>query len=138
MTALQVYNQLAGSSRGGGWPLSMFLTPEAEPFVGGTYFPARDGDREGASGFLQLAQKIQEIWSKEPARIRDDAKAVAKFTKEQMERRAVPNVTIDGIATERHAGSSHRDLRSQIRRLWLYARWPAAQIPAVEQSGVPP
>ena len=78
------------ASRGGGWPLSLFLTPETEPFVGGTYFPARDGDREGVSGFLQLAQKVQEIWSKEPARIRDDAKAVAKFTKEQMERRAVP------------------------------------------------
>src|SRR5436309_1249150 len=31
MTALRVYNQLAGSGGGGGWPLSMFLTPEADP-----------------------------------------------------------------------------------------------------------
>src|SRR6478672_2889361 len=45
MTALSVYNQLAKTGRGGGWPMSMFLTPEAEPVFGGTYFPARDGDR---------------------------------------------------------------------------------------------
>jgi uncharacterized protein len=87
MTALQVYNQLAGSKRGGGWPLSMFLTPDAEPFVGGTYFPARDGDREGAPGFLQLSQKVFEVWSKEPERIRGDARTVVKFTKAEMEKR---------------------------------------------------
>jgi uncharacterized protein YyaL (SSP411 family) len=87
MTALQVYNQLAGTGRGGGWPLTMFLTPDGEPFVGGTYFPARDGDREGVSGFLQLSQKVQEIWSKQPERIRDDAKTVVKFTKAEMEKR---------------------------------------------------
>ncbi len=87
MTALQVYNQLAGTGRGGGWPLSMFLTPEAEPFVGGTYFPARDGDREGVSGFLQLSQKIHEIWKEQPDRIRGDAQVIVKYTKAEMESR---------------------------------------------------
>jgi uncharacterized protein YyaL (SSP411 family) len=90
MTALQVYQQLAGSGRGGGWPLSMFLTPEAEPFVGGTYFPAREGDREGVPGFLQLVQKIQSVWAKEPERLRGDAAVVVKATKEQMEHRGRP------------------------------------------------
>src|SRR5437868_3398269 len=87
MTALSVYNQLAQTGRGGGWPLSMFLTPEGEPFVGGTYFPARDGDREGVSGFLQLAQKIHEIWTRQPERIRGDAAMIVKFTKSEMESR---------------------------------------------------
>jgi len=101
MTALQVYNQLAGTGRGGGWPLTMFLTPDGEPFVGGTYFPARDGDREGVSGFLQLAQKVQEIWSKQPERIRDDAKTVVKFTKAEMEkRRGSLTVPLDKSLTE--------------------------------------
>jgi len=102
MTALQVYNQLAGTGRGGGWPLSMFLTPDAEPFVGGTYFPARDGDREGVSGFLQLAAKVQEIWSKEPERIRGDAQTVVKFTKAEMEKRGVALTTPldDGLSAK--------------------------------------
>jgi uncharacterized protein YyaL (SSP411 family) len=90
MTALQVYHQLAGRGRGGGWPLSMFLTPQAEPFVGGTYFPARDGDREGLPGFLNLVQKIHEVWSNEPDRIRGDAQTVVKFTKAEMEKRSPP------------------------------------------------
>ena len=45
MTALQIYYQLAGSPQSGGWPLSMFLTPNAEPLLGGTYFPSNDFQR---------------------------------------------------------------------------------------------
>src|SRR5439155_18807396 len=65
----------------------IFLTPDAEPFVGGTYFPARDGDREGMPGFLQLTQKVHEVWKQQPDRIRGDAQAVVKYTKAEMERR---------------------------------------------------
>ena len=36
MTAVQVYFQAIGVPRGGGWPLSVFLTPEANPFIGRT------------------------------------------------------------------------------------------------------
>jgi len=42
--------------RSGGWPLTMFLTPEGTPFFGGTYFP-RDG-RYGLPGFLDLLPRI--------------------------------------------------------------------------------
>ena len=42
MQALRIYLQLVGSKQGGGWPLSMFLTPDAKPLMGGTYFPPRD------------------------------------------------------------------------------------------------
>ncbi|OAI52778.1 hypothetical protein AYO47_05930 [Planctomyces sp. SCGC AG-212-M04] len=39
MLSLQVYLQATGAGDGGGWPLSMFLTPEGKPIAGGTYFP---------------------------------------------------------------------------------------------------
>ena len=54
MTAVQM---MTGS---GGWPLSLFLTPEARPFYGGTYFPP-DG-RSGRPGFLTLLQSIRGAW----------------------------------------------------------------------------
>ena len=96
MTALQVYNQLYGTGRGGGWPLSMFLTPEAEPFFGGTYFPARDGDRKGATGFLTVLKKVDEVWEKSPDRVRDEAKELTQFTKRELEgRRLVPLKPVD-------------------------------------------
>lgn len=87
MTALQVYNQLAGTGRGGGWPMSMFLTPEAEPVFGGTYFPARDGDRGPSTGFLTLVKRVQEVWAKSPDKIREDGKTIVKYTKTELESR---------------------------------------------------
>jgi uncharacterized protein YyaL (SSP411 family) len=44
----------------GGWPLSLFLTPAARPFYGGTYFPPED--RYGRRGFVSLLGAIAEAW----------------------------------------------------------------------------
>lgn len=45
MEALNTWNRMTGSGRGGGWPLSMFLLPDGRPFFGGTYFPVHGGSR---------------------------------------------------------------------------------------------
>ncbi len=44
----------------GGWPLTVFLTPDAEPFFGGTYFPAMP--RGGMPGFPQLLEAISDAY----------------------------------------------------------------------------
>src|SRR6516165_4900866 len=44
----------------GGWPMSMFLTPDLEPFYGGTYFPPED--RYGRPGFKSLLLALVEAW----------------------------------------------------------------------------
>ena len=44
----------------GGWPLNLFLTPDLKPFYGGTYFPP--DNRAGRPSFLQLLQRIQDLW----------------------------------------------------------------------------
>jgi uncharacterized protein YyaL (SSP411 family) len=64
-------------TRRGGWPLSVFLTPDAKPFFGGTYFPARDGDRPGAIGFLSLAKKVSDLWKTKPDDVRQGATSLA-------------------------------------------------------------
>lgn len=53
----------------GGWPLTMFLTPELKPFFGGTYFPARDGDRSVRTGFLTILRNIDKVWQEEHERV---------------------------------------------------------------------
>jgi uncharacterized protein YyaL (SSP411 family) len=45
---------------GGGWPMSVFLTPEGRPFYGGTYFP--DTPRHGLPSFRQLLESIDRAW----------------------------------------------------------------------------
>jgi hypothetical protein len=57
MTAVQMI------SGNGGWPMSVFLLPDARPFWGGTYFPARDGDRPGATGFISVIHQIHQAWT---------------------------------------------------------------------------
>ncbi len=85
MAGLQTFNRLTKSGRGGGWPLSMFLTPDGEPFFGATYIPARDGDRGVTSGFFTIVKKIEEVWEKDEERIREDAKVLTTYTKRELE-----------------------------------------------------
>ncbi len=47
---------------GGGWPMSVFLTPDLKPFFGGTYFPP--DNRHGRPGFLQVLDHVAGLWRK--------------------------------------------------------------------------
>ena len=72
MTAVQLI------SGHGGWPMSVFMTPDAKPFWGGTYFPARDGDRGNATGFLTIVRRIDELWREQPDLVRQQATALTE------------------------------------------------------------
>ncbi len=58
----------------GGWPLTMFLTPDGEPFWGGTYFPA--AARYGRPAFPDLLESISRIYHNEPGKVRENANAL--------------------------------------------------------------
>ena len=55
------------STGGGGWPMSVFLTPQLKPFFGGTYFPP--DNRYGRPGFGAILQRIAEAWRTDRPRI---------------------------------------------------------------------
>ncbi len=57
---------------GGGWPMSVFLTPDLQPFYGGTYFPPED--KFGRPGFPTVLKRLSEAW-------RDDRENVTKSAK---------------------------------------------------------
>ncbi|HEU0142207.1 MAG TPA: thioredoxin domain-containing protein, partial [Bryobacteraceae bacterium] len=52
---------------GGGWPMSVWLTPELKPFLGGTYFPP--DDRYGRPGFRSVLEQIAKAWESDQTRI---------------------------------------------------------------------
>ncbi|CAG8654992.1 8293_t:CDS:10 [Gigaspora margarita] len=56
------------STGGGGWPMSVFLTPELYPVFGGTYFPP--DDRYGRTGFVTLLKRMAELWKEQPDDLR--------------------------------------------------------------------
>ncbi|MCY4232072.1 MAG: thioredoxin domain-containing protein [Alphaproteobacteria bacterium] len=67
---------LQGMGEQGGWPLTMFLNADGEPFWGGTYFPPEP--RWGRAGFPQLLRSLSEAWSKQPDAV---AENITRLTK---------------------------------------------------------
>src|SRR4051812_36042544 len=75
MTALQALTQ-----EGGGWPLSVWLTPDLHPFYAGTYFPPTN--RYGRPGFKTLLAAIADAWGNRRDEIARQSSAVVEFLNE--------------------------------------------------------
>ena len=69
----------------GGWPMSVFLTPDTKPFFGGTYFPARDGDRGNSTGFLSLIRQIKETWEKQEKELRASSNQLTDLIRKNLD-----------------------------------------------------
>ncbi|MBX7157071.1 MAG: thioredoxin domain-containing protein [Verrucomicrobiae bacterium] len=69
MTAVQLLGQ------GGGWPLSVWLTPDLKPFFGGTYFPPTN--RHGRIGFIELLNKLNTVWQQEHDNVFQSAQEIS-------------------------------------------------------------
>lgn len=57
---------------GGGWPISVFLTPDLQPFMGATYFPPED--KFGRPGFKTILTRIAQIWTASPEKLKQAGK----------------------------------------------------------------
>jgi uncharacterized protein YyaL (SSP411 family) len=68
MTSLTLFGEQ------GGWPLTMFCTPEGKPFWGGTYFPPTS--RYGRPGFPELLHHVAKIYREEPGKVTTNSEAV--------------------------------------------------------------
>src|ERR1700712_445235 len=55
----------------GGWPMTVFLTPDGRPFFGGTYFPKTD--RQGMPGFLRIMDAVEDVWRTKRTDVFDQA-----------------------------------------------------------------
>ena len=71
----KIYMYVCQSLTGhGGWPLSIFMTPEGKPFFAGTYFPK--SSRMGMPGFVDVLKQIAAMWQNERASILKSSEAV--------------------------------------------------------------
>jgi uncharacterized protein len=71
----RVYMTFVQASTGsGGWPMSVWLTPDLKPFYGGTYFPP--SSRWGRPGFVDILQEIARVWRAEQAQVEQSADAL--------------------------------------------------------------
>src|ERR1043165_7788573 len=74
----------------GGWPMTVFLTPDQKPFFAGTYFPP--DDRWGRPGFPSLLKKIAEAWEQDAAGLASQAQQLTERLKNEL--KAVSPVSV--------------------------------------------
>ncbi len=77
----------------GGWPMSVWLTPDLKPFYGGTYYPPNE--------FKPLLQKVAALWSSDAPKIRTAAEQVSAGMKQAMEattRKTTAAIPADSLA----------------------------------------
>jgi len=95
-----IYQKVCQIATGqGGWPLSIFLTPDQKPFYVGTYFPVLDS--YGRPGFGSICRQLSQAWKEKP---KDIKKSAEKFldTLQKTEKITVPS-KIDRIILDEAA-----------------------------------
>jgi uncharacterized protein YyaL (SSP411 family) len=80
----------------GGWPLTMFLTPEGEPFYGGTYWPPRPGF--GRPSFRQVLASVTNAWRNKREGVLQNAAAVTAHLRETAAPRGPGGLTPDHLS----------------------------------------
>jgi uncharacterized protein YyaL (SSP411 family) len=89
-------------SGSGGWPMTVFLTPDGEPFFAGTYFPPED--RHGLPGFKRVLVGLAEAWSDRRDDAVKQARAVVEAIRRQAAARASNDPLSDGVLREAFSG----------------------------------
>lgn len=107
MTAVHL---LRGS---GGWPMTVVMTPDRAPFFGGTYFPARDGDRGARQGFLSILTELATSYAEDP----ESAVREAKRVTEAIAARSTPR-PLSGVPSPRAEWSTAVRLNSAYDPVW--------------------
>jgi hypothetical protein len=64
--------------------MTVWLTPDRKPFYGGTYFPARDGDRGARLGFLTLLGRLRAVFDEQPDQVAQSAAGLAEAIRQRL------------------------------------------------------
>jgi len=87
------------SRRSGGWPLTMFLTPQQEPFFGGTYFPKTS--RYGLTGFADLLPQLAQAYREQGEAIAEQNERLKAALALTLPEPAEPSAALPAAAAER-------------------------------------
>ena len=78
----RVYMSFVQATTGqGGWPMTVFLTPDLKPFFGGTYFPP--ASKWGRPGFIDLLGELARVWKEDRAKVDEAAAELTKRLRAQ-------------------------------------------------------
>ena len=101
----------------GGWPMSVFITPDGKPFFGGTYFPPVS--RHNLPAFREVLIRIIHVWQHDREQVLDSASKITEYLK-----------NANSIA-EKRQGLTNKDLDQAVNTLsqaydWKFGGWGSA------------
>ena len=105
---------------GGGWPMSVWLTPDLKPFVGGTYFPPEN--RYGRAGFPTLLERIAHAWQADRAKIVESSHEVLQQLQDAAE--VKPSGGLDASALESGFSQFRRSFDSKLGGFGAAPKFP--------------
>ena len=89
----KIYMTFVQSMTGsGGWPMSVWLTPDLDPFYGGTYFPPES--RHGRPSFMQVLEHIHNLWTNQHDQLLSSAEDMTKRLKSYVAQSAAATVKL--------------------------------------------
>ena len=91
----------------GGWPMSVFLTPDLEPFYGGTYFPPEDG--YGRPGFRNILLSVSQFYRSRRGEVQDRSRKLREY----LEQSASVRSREGGVLSPELLESAYRTLAGQ-------------------------
>ena len=94
----------------GGWPMTVWLTPQKQVFYGGTYFPPRTGDRGAPIGFLPLLKQLKKAYDEKP----EDITRTGENIKRALQETLSPVSASDNIPDKK----IFQDIVSQLKKRW--------------------
>ena len=81
----------------GGWPMTVIMTPDKEPFFGGTYFPPRQGVRGSRTGLLEILSEMASLYDDEPQKVVARAQELSQRIEQAVALQAGPGVPSDEV-----------------------------------------
>jgi hypothetical protein len=95
----QVYMSYVMAATGsGGWPMTVFMTPDKKPFYGGTYFPPED--KYGRPGFKTLLLALNNSWKEKRSEIEESANSAVQFMQKAEASDGEPTPLTDDLLKE--------------------------------------
>ena len=108
----QIYMEAVQAMTGhGGWPMTVFLTPDGVPFYGGTYFPP--DDRHGLPGFRRLLESLADAWKSRRGEVVQSAREIGSQLNRTAQLRGARSLLTDELLY-----SAFQGLSSQFDEQW--------------------
>ena len=79
----------------GGWPMTVIMTPDKEPFFGGTYFPPRRGVRGNRAGLVDILAEMLSVYTNEPTQVVARAQEISQRVEQAAALQPGPGVPSD-------------------------------------------